>query len=57
MNSNRSIEKRERAGSSKLTAAKFIFITIFTVLCYLLARSMMNHHFMDGGRYHNQTQR
>jgi hypothetical protein len=26
------------------------------VMCYLLARSMMHHHFLDGGRFNNQSQ-
>lgn len=30
--------------------AKFLFIVLLSVLFYLLARSMVTHHFFSGGR-------
>ena len=56
MDSKRDVAMRENPSSFRLTTARVIFIVLFTVVCYLLARSMMHHHFMDGGRYNNQTQ-
>ena len=32
-----------------------LFIAILTLLFLLLARSMMRHHFLDGGRYNNRN--
>jgi hypothetical protein len=55
MNMKRDFESRERSRSPQLRAITVIFITLFAVVCYLLARSMMHHHFLDGGRYNNQS--
>ena len=56
MNKKRDFEPRERSRSPQLRAITVMFIILFTVVCYLLARSMRHHHFLDGGRYNNQTQ-
>jgi len=44
----------EGPNSPWLGFVKFVFIVIFTLLCFLLAQSMMRHHFLRGGRYNNR---
>ncbi len=56
MDTKRDFEARERRRSPQSRIVTTIFIVLFTVACYLLARSMMQHHFLDGGRYNNQNQ-
>jgi hypothetical protein len=56
MNTKRDLESEERPRSPQFRAITVIFIILFTVMCYLLARSMMHHHFLDGGRFNNQSQ-
>jgi hypothetical protein len=56
MNTKRDFELRERSRSPQLRAITVIFIILFTVVCYLLTRSMRHHHFLDGGRYNNRSQ-
>jgi hypothetical protein len=43
---------RERAGrrSPWIAVSKFLFIALFTVMLFLLARSMVRNHFFDGGQ-------
>jgi len=56
MNTKRDFEDRERRRSPHFRAITAIFIILFTVMCYLLAQSMMRHHFLDGGKYNNRSQ-
>ena len=53
MNTKRDFESRERRRLPQLRATTVIFIILFTVMCYLLARSLVNHHFSGGGRDYN----
>ena len=46
MNTKRDFEDRERRRSPHFRAITAIFIILFTVMCYLLAQSMMRHHFL-----------
>jgi hypothetical protein len=50
MNPKRDFESRERRRSPRLRAIAVIFIILFTAMCFLLARSMMHHHFLGGSR-------
>jgi hypothetical protein len=56
MNTKRDFKSRERSRSPHLRAITAIFIILFTVMCYLLARSMVHHHFSGGGRNYNLSQ-
>ncbi|SNS80238.1 hypothetical protein SAMN05421770_102390 [Granulicella rosea] len=56
MNTKGDFEDRERRRSPRFRAITAIFIILFTVMCYLLAQSMMRHHFLDGGRDNNRSQ-
>jgi hypothetical protein len=57
MDIKRSLETGERSRSFKFSLATVVFILLFTVVCYLLARSMVRDHFTGGGRSNNHTQR
>jgi hypothetical protein len=50
MATNRSGKERERRGSPWIGLTKFLFIVLFTVMLFLLARSMVRNHFFDGGQ-------
>jgi len=56
MNTKRNSESRERRRSPQLGAITVIFIILFTAMCFLLARSMVHHHFLGGGRDYNLGQ-
>jgi len=53
MNTKRDFEARERRMSPQLRAIAVIFIIVFTMLGFLLGRSMVHHHFSGGGRDYN----
>lgn len=55
MNTKQDLEALERRRSPRSLAITAIFIILLTVLFSLLARSMMRHHFVDGGNYSNQS--
>ena len=40
-----------------LGLAKFVFILIFAVFVFLLARSMVSHHFFSGGQLNQRETR
>jgi hypothetical protein len=56
MNTKRYFESRERRRSPQLRAITVIYIILFTVGCYLLARSMVHHRFSGGGRDYTLSQ-
>jgi hypothetical protein len=56
MNRKQGLESQERSRSPQLRAITAIFIILFTMMCYLLVRSMMHHHFLGGGRDYYQSQ-
>jgi hypothetical protein len=53
MNTKRDFDFPERRRSPQLRVITTIFIILFTVLCYLLGRSMVRRHFSGGGRDYN----
>jgi hypothetical protein len=56
MNTKRELESQERTRSPQLRTITAIFIILFTVMCYLLVRSMKHHRFLGGGRDYYQSQ-
>jgi hypothetical protein len=57
MDRKRGSNSPETPRTVQARAVTAIFIILLTVMCYLLARSMREHHFSRGGRYNNQIQR
>jgi hypothetical protein len=55
MNTKRELELRERDKSPARRAITAVFIVLFVVICYLLARSMVSHNFSGGGRNNIQS--
>jgi hypothetical protein len=39
-----------QGNSPWIGVVKFLFIGLFTVMVFLLGRSMVSHHFFDGGQ-------
>jgi hypothetical protein len=56
MNRKRGFKSPETPRTPQVRAVTAIFIILLTVTCYILARSMRQHHFTRGGRYNNQIQ-
>jgi hypothetical protein len=50
MASDREIGDRVKRSSPWIGLTKFVFIALFTVMLFLLARSMVRNHFFDGGQ-------
>lgn len=50
MTTNRNEMNQEEQSSPRLGFAKFLFIVFLTVMLFLLARSMVRHHFFRGGQ-------
>jgi hypothetical protein len=57
MDMKRGSKPPETPRTPQARAVTAIFIILLTIMCYLLARSMRQHHFSRGGRYNNQIQR
>ena len=56
MNTKQDFESGKRARRAQFGLITVIFIILFTIACYLLAHSMVRHHFMGGGRNNIQSQ-
>jgi hypothetical protein len=56
MNTKRETDFQERKRSPQVRAVTAIFIILFAVMCFLLARSMARHNFSGGGRDNIQSQ-
>jgi hypothetical protein len=50
MATNRNTTNPERDNPPWLGFARFLLIMIFTAMLFLLVKSMVNHHFFDGGQ-------
>jgi hypothetical protein len=57
MATNRQENHQDEQSSPRLGFAKLLFIVFLTVMLFLLARSMVRHHFFRGGQLnqHNVT--
>ena len=55
MNTKRSLESDKFPTRPSFGRGTVIFIILFTLMCFLLARVMMQHHFLGGGRNNLQS--
>ena len=56
MNTKRGLESQDRNRSPQFRTITAIFIILFTVACYFLMRSMVQHRFSGGERDYSQSE-